>query len=136
LRRGKKLPAAPASPKSRVRESSDTVSGSRGGDLGTWRKGQFDADFEKAATALPLNTVSEPVLTQFGYHLIEVTKRWPDSTSGRHILIPIEVTGAHRDQLDARADSLEQLAAETPRPAALDTAARALGLRSNTWGRW
>lgn len=110
------------------RESSDTVSGARGGDLGTWRKGQFDADFEKAATALPLNTVSEPVLTQFGLHLIEITKRWPDSTSGRHILIPIEVTGTHRDQLDARADSLEQLAAERLDPAALDTAARVLGL--------
>jgi len=110
------------------RESSDTVSGNRGGDLGTWRKGQFDADFEKAANALALNTVSEPVLTQFGYHLIEVTKRWPDSTAGRHILIPIEVTGAHRDQLDARADSLEQLAAERLDPAALDTAARVLGL--------
>ena len=31
---------------------------------------------------------------------------------GRHILFPIEVAGAHRDQLDARADSLERLAAE------------------------
>jgi hypothetical protein len=41
-----------------------------------------------------------------------------DSTSGRHILIPIEVTGAHRDQLDARADSLEQLRAERLDPAA------------------
>ena len=116
------------------RESSDTVSGSRGGDLGTWRKGQFDSQFEKAATALPLNTVSEPVLTQFGYHLIEVTKKWPDSTSGRHILIPIEVTGTHRDQLDARADSLEQLAAESLDPAALDTAARALGLTIERMG--
>ena len=116
------------------RESSDTVSGSRGGDLGTWRKGQFDADFEKAASALPLNTVSEPVRTQFGFHLIEVTKRWPDSTSGRHILIPIEVTGAHRDQLDARADSLEQLGAESLDPAALDTAARALGLTIERMG--
>ncbi len=111
------------------RESSDTVSGNRGGDLGTWRKGQFDPEFEKAASSLALDTVSEPALTQFGYHLIEVTKRWPDSTSGRHILIPIEVTGAHRDQLDTRADSLEQLAAERLDPAALDTAARVLGLK-------
>jgi peptidyl-prolyl cis-trans isomerase D len=110
------------------RESSDTISGSRGGDLGTWTKGQFDADFEKAASALKLNTVSEPSLSPFGYHLIEVTKRWPDSTSGRHILVPIEVTGSHRDELDARADSLEQLAAEQLDPAALDTAARALAL--------
>jgi peptidyl-prolyl cis-trans isomerase D len=111
------------------RESSDTISGSRGGDLGTWARGQFDADFEKAASALKLNTVSEPSLSPFGYHLIEVTKRWPDSTSGRHILVPIEVTGAHRDHLDTRADSLELLAAEQLDPAALDTAARVLGLK-------
>lgn len=112
-----------------ARESSDTVSGNRGGDVGVWRKGSFDSDFEKAAWSLPLNQLSEPVRTQFGYHLIEVTKRWTDSASARHILIPIEVTGAHRDLLDARADSLEQLAAEQLDPAALDTAARALGLR-------
>ena len=111
------------------RESSDTVSGSRGGDLGTWAKGQFDPDFEKAAGALKLNTLSEPALSPFGYHLIEVTKRWPDSTSGRHILVPVEVTGSHRDQLDARADSLEQLAAEQLDPTAIDTAARVLGVR-------
>ncbi|HEX9893577.1 MAG TPA: SurA N-terminal domain-containing protein [Gemmatimonadales bacterium] len=110
------------------RESSDTVSGRQGGDLGTWRKGAFDPEFEKAAWSLSLNTVSQPVLTQFGYHLLEVTKRWADSATGRHILVPIEVTGAHRDQLDARADSLEQLGAERLDPAALDTTARALGL--------
>jgi peptidyl-prolyl cis-trans isomerase D len=110
------------------RESSDTISGRQGGDLGTWRKGAFDSDFEKAAWSLPLNTVSQPVLTQFGYHLVEITKRWPDSATGRHILVPIEVVGEHRDELDARADSLETLAAERLDPAALDTAARALGL--------
>jgi peptidyl-prolyl cis-trans isomerase D len=110
------------------RESSDTVSGNKGGDLGTWGKGSFDADFEKAAWSLPLQTVSQPVLTRFGYHLLEITKRSADSASGRHILIPIEVVGDHRDQLDAKADSLEHLAAERLDPAALDTAARALGL--------
>jgi peptidyl-prolyl cis-trans isomerase D len=110
------------------RESADTVSGNRGGDLGEWVRGQFAAPFDSAAFALPLGTVSEPVLTQFGYHLIEVTARRGDTASGRHILIPIEPTGAHRDQLDARADSLERLAADRLDPAALDTAARVLGL--------
>jgi peptidyl-prolyl cis-trans isomerase D len=110
------------------RESSDTVSGNRGGDLGEWAKGSFDADFEKVAFSIPLNTVSEPVLTRFGYHVIEVSKRQDDKATGRHILIPVEVTGEHRDQLDARADSLENLAAERLDPAALDTASRVLGL--------
>ena len=43
-------------------------------------------------------------------HLIEMTSRKGDKAKGRHILIPIEVAGAHRDQLDAQADSLEKLA--------------------------
>jgi peptidyl-prolyl cis-trans isomerase D len=75
-----------------------------------------------------LRTVSQPVLSQFGFHLIEVTSRKGNKIKGRHILFPIEVTGAHRDQLDAQADSLEHLAAERSDPAALDTVARALKL--------
>jgi peptidyl-prolyl cis-trans isomerase D len=110
------------------RESSDTVSGNRGGDLGEWTKGSFDPDFEKTAFSIPLNTLSAPVLTRFGYHLIEVTKRDGNKASGRHILLPIEISGVHRDLLDARADSLEQLGAERLDPAALDTTSRALGL--------
>ncbi len=110
------------------RESADTVSGNRGGDLGEWTRGSFDADFEKVAFSLPLNTVSEPVLTPFGYHLIEVTARKGDKATARHILIRIELAGAHRDFVDAQADSLENLAAERLDRAALDTAARALNV--------
>jgi peptidyl-prolyl cis-trans isomerase D len=110
------------------RESSDSVSAAQGGDLGEWTRGSMDAAFDSAAFALPLNTLSQPVLSQFGYHLIEVTSRKGDKAKGRHILIPIEVAGAHRDQLDAQADSLEKLGAEKADPAALDTVARALKL--------
>jgi len=110
------------------RESSDTVSGNRGGDLGEWTRGDFDPRFDSAAFSLPLNTLSQPVLTQFGYHLIEVTSRTGNKAKGRHILVPIEIAGAHRDQLDAQADSLESLAAERMDPAALDTVGRALKL--------
>ena len=104
------------------------MSAAQGGDLGEWTRGSMDAAFDSAAFALPLNTLSPPVLSQFGYHLIEVTSRKGDKAKGRHILIPIEVAGAHRDQLDAQADSLEKLAAEKADPAALDTVARALKL--------
>jgi peptidyl-prolyl cis-trans isomerase D len=68
------------------------------------------------------------VLSQFGFHLIEITSRKGNKVKGRHILFPIEVTGQHRDQLDAQADSLERLGAERADPAALDTVARALKL--------
>ena len=110
------------------RESSDTASAAHGGDLGEWKKGTMDVAFDSAAFALPLKTLSQPVLSQFGYHLIEVTSRKGDKAKGRHILIPIEIAGAHRDQLDAQADSLEKLGAEKADPAALDTVARALKL--------
>jgi peptidyl-prolyl cis-trans isomerase D len=111
------------------RESSDSASAAKGGDLGEWTKGAMDPAFDSAAFSLPLRTVSRPVLSQFGFHLIEVTSRQGKKAKGRHILFPIEVTGAHRDQLDAQADSLEHLGAERTDPAALDTVARALKIR-------
>jgi len=110
------------------RESADTGSASRGGDLGEWTRGSMDPTFDSAAFALPLKTVSQPVLSQFGYHLIEITSRKGDKAKGRHILFPIEVAGAHRDRLDAQADSLERLGAERADRAALDTVSRALEL--------
>ena len=110
------------------RESTDTVSAKAGGDLGEWTKGAMDPAFDSAAAKLPLNTLSEPVLSQFGFHIMEITSRKGDKLKGRHILIPIEVAGAHRDLLDAQADSLEKLGADKSDPAALDTVARALHL--------
>jgi peptidyl-prolyl cis-trans isomerase D len=111
------------------RESADTASASAGGQLAEFGKGAMDPAFERAAFSLPIGTVSEPVLSAFGYHLIKVEKRSGGKVTARHILIPIEITGQHRDQLDARADSLESLGAEKINdPAALDSAASALGL--------
>jgi peptidyl-prolyl cis-trans isomerase D len=110
------------------RESSDSASAAHGGDLGEWTKGSMDPAFDSLAFSIPLNTLSQPVLSRFGFHLIEVTSRKGTKAKGRHILIPIEVAGAHRDRLDAQADSLERLGADHADPAALDTAARALRL--------
>jgi peptidyl-prolyl cis-trans isomerase D len=108
------------------RESDDSVAAANGGDLGEWTKGSMDPAFDSAAFAMPLKKVSEPVLSQFGFHIIEITSRKGNKAKGRHILIPIEVSGEHRDRLDAQADSLERLGAERDDPAALDTVARAL----------
>ena len=60
------------------RESSDSVSAKNGGDLGEWKKGDMDAAFDAAAFSLPLNTLSQPVLSQFGYHIIQVSSRTGD----------------------------------------------------------
>jgi len=53
--------------------SEDVGSAQNGGDLGEVSKGQMVEAFEQAAFALPINEVSEPVSTEFGFHLIEVT---------------------------------------------------------------
>ncbi len=56
-------------------ESDDTGSGAKGGSLGTFSHGQMVAAFDKAVFALPVGQISEPVKTQFGYHIIKVESR-------------------------------------------------------------
>jgi parvulin-like peptidyl-prolyl isomerase len=73
--------------------------------------------------------VSAPVATQFGYHLIRVDQAKGDSLKIRHILIPVALQGEHLDQVEARADTLERLAAERTDPTVLDSTARRLGLQ-------
>jgi len=51
---------------------SDDGSGANGGDLDTFGHGAMVPEFEKAAFALPVGQVSEPVRSAFGYHLILV----------------------------------------------------------------
>lgn len=111
------------------RESSDRASSEAGGSLGTFGRGMMTPAFEQAAFNLPVGEVSEPVLTPFGYHLIQVQERTGDEVTARHILIPVGASEEAVDQLYARADSLERLAER----GGLERAAKALGasLRQN-----
>lgn len=61
-------------------EFSDCPSGSRGGDLGFFEKGRMVPQFEETAFGLETGEVSDPVKTQFGYHLIFLTEKKPQGT--------------------------------------------------------
>lgn len=56
-----------------AKEVSLCPSGRNGGDLGFFGKGQMVPEFETAAFSLPVGQVSEPIQTQFGWHLLVVT---------------------------------------------------------------
>jgi peptidyl-prolyl cis-trans isomerase C len=58
-----------------AKEHSSCPSGSSGGDLGEFGKGQMVPEFDEVVFNDALNTVHGPVKTQFGYHLLEVTSR-------------------------------------------------------------
>lgn len=113
------------------RESSDTASGQRGGDLGWIKRNDtsFDPQFMQGVRGLKPGQVSAPVATEFGYHLIQVDQAKGDSVKLRHILIPVVLQGEHLDQVEARADTLERLAAERTDATVLDSTARRLGLQ-------
>ena len=58
-----------------ARENSKCPSGKQGGSLGEFFRGQMVPEFDKVVFTGDLNKVLGPVKTQFGFHLIEVTKR-------------------------------------------------------------
>ncbi len=58
-----------------ARKKSTCPSSQKGGDLGWFRKGMMVKEFDDAVWNIPLSTTSNPIKSQFGYHLIWVHER-------------------------------------------------------------
>ena len=92
------------------RESADSVSAAEGGRMEITR-GQTVPAFDSVAFSLATGRISDPVRTQFGYHIVRVDSREDSTAVVRHVLIPIQRTEESENALFDRADSLEALAA-------------------------
>ena len=60
--------------------SIDPGSKDKGGSLGSFPKGRMVPEFDKVAFSIKPGTISVPVKSQFGWHVIEVTKKTPGSS--------------------------------------------------------
>ena len=89
--------------------SDDPGSGRQGGDLGWTTRGKFVPEFEAAAYNLEINEISEPVETQFGFHIIQLLGRRGNTINTRHILVRPEITDADLDLAKENLDSIRQL---------------------------
>lgn len=62
-----------------VRQYSDGSTKDRGGDLGWVSRGELLPEIDKTVFALSVNSVSDPIPTKFGWHLVKVLEKSPVS---------------------------------------------------------
>ncbi len=60
-----------------AKQHSTCPSGQQGGSLGAFSRGQMVPEFETAAFSMEVGEISEPIKTQFGYHIINLTAKNP-----------------------------------------------------------
>ncbi|MFQ5964372.1 MAG: peptidylprolyl isomerase [Candidatus Scalinduaceae bacterium] len=104
-------------------ENSDCPSANNGGQLGTLGRGEMVDEFTETAFATDVNSISEPVKTQFGYHIIKVTGKqegkevkYEDTKDKVKVALFNGKTISLIQELNKNAD-IQILLKETPQPA-------------------
>ncbi len=87
------------------KESDDTGSGSRGGDLGAFGRNQMVPEFEEAAFNGKVGEISPLVKTQYGYHIIKVDSH--DTTSFEQVRATLEKT-LRQKKVQATLDTMKE----------------------------
>ena len=75
-----------------------------GGSLGLQNPGKFDSVFAKALLALKEGEVSEPVKTQFGYHIIRLNKNYNTADSVKDEILTALTADAYQEYLQKLVD--------------------------------
>ncbi|MGH7628266.1 MAG: peptidylprolyl isomerase [Gemmatimonadales bacterium] len=90
------------------RFSADSGSREQGGSLNWFRRGVMVPEFERVAFGIKPGVISDPVETQFGFHVIQVERVQPAEVQARHILIMPEITEVEVDSARRLADAVYQ----------------------------
>ena len=92
--------------------SEDPGTAGEGGDLGCYSPGTLVPEFERAAAELKPGQISDPVLTEYGYHLILVREIRESELCASHILALARTTEMDRQRAIDRLQELRQRAME------------------------
>lgn len=98
------------------------------GELFTAARGQSAPVLDQAVFSTQAGAMTQPVLTQSGYHIVQVESRQGDTAQVRQLVVPIELSRTAEDSILDRADALESAAVT----AGLDQAAQRMELEVQT----